>query len=155
MNDDVIVGGSGNDELRGLDGRDVLSGNAGADYLFGNAGDDQINGGMGNDRLEGGTGSDLFVFADASIDTITDFAAASDRILLDRSLFASLDAGTLAIGAFVRGGSALQADDRILYNPDTGALLYDADGSGVGIATQFAIVSVPSGILAANDFLII
>lgn len=152
---DVIAGGNGNDELRGLDGDDTLSGNAGADYLFGGAGNDQINGGAGNDRLEGGAGADTFVFADTGIDTITDFAAGADRILIDRAVFTALAAGPLAAGAFVRGSIATDADDRVLYNPDTGTLLYDPDGNGAQSAIQFAVVSVPSGILSASDFLVI
>lgn len=151
---DVIAGGANNDELRGLDGDDTLSGLAGMDYLFGGIGNDQINGGAGNDQLEGSAGADLFVFADAGVDTITDFAAGTDRMLLDRSLFTGLTAGALESGAFVRGSAAMEADDRILYNPDTGALFYDPDGNGAATAVQFAVVSVPSGILSASDFFI-
>jgi serralysin len=43
-------------------------------------------------------------------------------------------------------------NDRIVYNSATGALFFDADGSGAGIATQFAIHSANLG-LTAGDFL--
>jgi Ca2+-binding RTX toxin-like protein len=152
---DVIAGSSGNDELYGLDGDDTLSGNGGADYIFGGDGNDQINGGVGDDRLSGGAGADLFVFADAGVDTVVDFAAGSDRIFLDRAVFTGLGAGALAGDLFARGDTAIDADDRILYNPDTGVLLYDADGSGATDAILFGIISVPSGVLGASDFFVI
>ncbi|MDB4972314.1 MAG: Alkaline phosphatase [Myxococcaceae bacterium] len=49
---DLLVGGSGNDEL---------SGDANANTLTGGAGNDKLSGGNGSDVLEGGTGDDIFV----------------------------------------------------------------------------------------------
>lgn len=152
--DDVVsaasVTSAGNYVVLSLgDGDDVLRGGAGRDYL---------NGGAGADRLTGGAGTDFFVFAaplQAGVfDTITDFSAAQDTIQLDDAVFAGLSAGALPAAAFAMGASALQADDRIVYDPATGALLFDADGSGAGAAMQFAQLS--SGLtLTAADFVVI
>ena len=49
-NQDVIVGGQGND---------TMSGNGGDDILWGAEGDDQLNGGAGYDDLRGGNGADV------------------------------------------------------------------------------------------------
>jgi len=78
---DIVMGGAGNDEIRGdtefvpthmfqiigstfppqqpfAGGADVLYGNAGNDILFGESGDDRLYGGEGSDRLTGGEGKD-------------------------------------------------------------------------------------------------
>ncbi len=49
--DNILTGGSGNDQL---------SGGLGDDTLIGNAGDDTLNGGTGNDFMQGGAGNDLY-----------------------------------------------------------------------------------------------
>ncbi|WP_256329425.1 hypothetical protein [Nitrosomonas sp. Nm33] len=36
----------------------------------------------------------------------------------------------------------MDANDFVIYNNTTGALLYDADGSGAGIAVQIATIGV-------------
>jgi Ca2+-binding RTX toxin-like protein len=46
--------------------------------------------------------------------------------------------GSLEASAFALGILATDADDRILYDPATGALRYDADGNGGFAATEFA-----------------
>ena len=67
--------------------------------------------------------------------------------------FASL--GVLADGALNTGTSASEADDRIIFDLTTGALLYDVDGLGGTSAVQFAtLTGAPSGI-NNTDFLII
>ncbi len=70
----------------------LVQGTAGNDRLTGTAGDDLIRGGNGDDRLTGGAGADTFVFgADArdgnrDRDTITDFNAAEDSIVLEEGV---------------------------------------------------------------------
>ena len=54
-------------------------------------------------------------------------------------MFAALTAtGTLPAAAFTLGTAAHDANDRIIYNQVTGALIYDANGSAAGGAAQFA-----------------
>ncbi len=135
-----------------------LTGNSIANGIFGNAGANTIDGKGGGDYLAGGGGADSFAFTTTlgagNVDTIADFLSGTDRIALDDAVFAGLGLGALDPGAFVVGSAAADADDRIVYDQATGALLFDADGSGLGAAVQFASVG-PGTILAASDFTVI
>ncbi len=55
---DLLRGGSGNDTIEGGDGPDSLYGDQGDDRLEGGAGDDVLRGGRGDDTLNGGDGED-------------------------------------------------------------------------------------------------
>ncbi|WP_296166350.1 calcium-binding protein [uncultured Brevundimonas sp.] len=133
-----------------------LYGNAFANELAGNAGINRLDGGAGADTLTGFGGADLFTFTTAlgngNVDWITDFVHGVDRIGLDSAIFQGL--GAVTATNFVRGAVALDADDRILFDAATGAVLFDADGSGAGAAVQFATVSGASG-LNWDDFVIL
>jgi Ca2+-binding RTX toxin-like protein len=73
------------------------------------------------------------------VDRVRDFVVADDTIFLDADIFTRAgSAGTLEAEAFVVGARALEADDRVIYNPGTGALSYDPDGSGATGAVRFA-----------------
>ena len=63
VNNDVITGTNGANNLSGLAGNDYLKGLGGADTLNGNDGSDVLDGGLGNDKLNGGTGFDVASFA--------------------------------------------------------------------------------------------
>jgi Ca2+-binding RTX toxin-like protein len=139
----------------------ILIGNSGVNTLTGNAGNDTLNGGLGNDILSGGAGNDIFVFdsvlnATTNKDTISDFVSGQDQIRLDRDIFTSLtNEGTLSTQYFLANatGVAGDADDYLLYNTTSGALFYDADGNGQGVAVQFATLTTKPAI-TANDFMI-
>ncbi len=79
---------------------------------------------------------------------------ADDEIQIDNAVFAGLAAGALAAGAFNTGAAASQADDRIIYNAATGALLFDADGNGAGAAVHFAALSAGLA-MTASEFVVI
>lgn len=139
-----------------------ITGNAGANRLLGGAGDDILAGALGNDTLTGGAGRDVFLFNSApgaaNVDSITDFAVVDDTIQLARSVFSAFSAtGALSAAAFKAGAGltgGTDATDRIVYDSSSGALYYDADGSGASAAVQFATLT--SGLaLAAADFLIV
>ena len=98
----------------------------------------------GMDTLRGGSGSDLL-----------DGGLAADFLAGD--IFDGIGAlGALAFGAFRSGpaGAAQDADDRILYDSDSGFLSYDADGSGQTAAIRFARLGTDLG-LSAEDFYVV
>jgi Ca2+-binding RTX toxin-like protein len=135
-----------------------LTGNNMNNVLYGNNNTNVLDGGIGSDVLVGRLGEDTFAFSTAlgsgNVDTIDDFAAADDTIRLEDAVFVGLTAGVLAAGAFNTGAAATQADDRIIYNQVTGALLFDIDGSGASAAVQFAtLFGAPT--VAASDFLVV
>ena len=78
-----------------------------------------------------------------------------DTIRIDNAVFTALTTtGTLAATAFRTGAAAGDANDRIIYNDTSGALLYDADGTGPTAAIQFAKVTV--GLVLTNaDFVVV
>jgi len=129
-------GGEGNDTFDGRDTKTplVIYGDAGKDILIGGKNNDIIKGGEGNDRLTGGAGADKFVYDNPfqGIDTITDFVAGKDTIVVSAAGFrGGLVANTvLAASQFTLGSSAGDAGDRFIYNNTTGELYWDVDGTG-------------------------
>jgi len=154
------AGGTGlplDDALYGLNGSDIIFGGAGNDTLFGQGGDD---------TLTGGAGADVFVFSanlstkgNSNLDTIADFVSGTDQIHLENGgPFGALAEGALSAAAFdvVGSGPAATADTRIIYDATTGALSYDADGTGAGAAVVFAILGTAiHPAITAADFLVI
>lgn len=148
---DQILGGSGNDGVYGGHGDDRLSGGVGHDRVNGGLGHDWIYGGSGNDMLYGGSGLDRFMF-DTKLNTITntdkilDFKASDDSIFLDDAIFGTLGRGSvkgakLEADMFVIDTQAQDAEDRIIYDRDTGSLYYDRDGTGSAGQVKFATLT--------------
>jgi Ca2+-binding RTX toxin-like protein len=107
--------------------------------------------------LAGGTGSDVFVFdalGPANHDSITDFNALDDVFLLDSSAFVGLSAGPLFAESFVVAQQSMDDNDHIVYDAETGDLLFDVDGAGGAAAVKFASVE-PGTLLTADDFLVL
>lgn len=147
--------------LTGNDGANALLGLEGKDTLIGGAGNDRLSGGAQGDRLTGGIGADSFVFdllgPSADRDTITDFASGTDRIEFDQSVFTAFAvdaAGQIAASAFHVGTAAATVDHHLIYNPATGALLYDADGKGGAAQIQIAILTGLPAVSAGDIWLI-
>lgn len=135
-----------------------LAGNQLGQSVYGNAGNNELDGRGGADYLVGGGGSDLFMFTTplgiGNIDFIGDMASGIDRIGIDNAVFAGLDGGALPAAAFRAGSSAQDAGDRIIYDPNTGALWFDPDGTGPSAMLQFAtLLGAPS--ISASDFVVI
>jgi Ca2+-binding RTX toxin-like protein len=165
---DVINGQGGNDKIDGKSGNDLLRGGAGNDTLIGGAGNDTLVGGAGNDSLVGGAGADRFlyntnaVFASSAIgqDTITHFNRfQGDKIILDKTTFSAIasTAGTGFSNAndFKITSSAGTSTAKIVYDPTTGQLFYNQNGSAAGFGSGglFATLSgAPT--LSASDFVI-
>ena len=139
----------------------IAPGVSGADKLVGGNGADLLDGGLMADTLTGGADEDSFRFSTdlgaGNIDRIADFNVDEDLILLDLRIFTELgDDGALTFGSFHKSsaGTAQDAGDRILYDTDSGALSYDADGSGSMAAIQFAQLGKNLA-LSADDFYVI
>ncbi len=161
IGDDFLLGGDGADTLAGGMDNDDLSGGDGNDSLSAGQGNDTLAGGLGMDTLSGRKGEDAYLFntalGDDNIDTIVDFVSGTDKIHLDKDIFAALgDDGVLNESFFVANadGTAVDATDYILYNTTTGALSYDADGNGSGAAIQFATIEEKSEV-KATDLLVV
>lgn len=71
--DDTLVGGVGNDTIRGAGGDDIITGFEGDDSLKGNLGNDTIFGSDGCDILKGGWGSDYLVGGNSNDEIFGDF----------------------------------------------------------------------------------
>ncbi|MBL8486051.1 MAG: calcium-binding protein [Rhodocyclaceae bacterium] len=153
------TGNAGDNTLVGNTGANVLQGAAGSDSLSGGSGNDSLYGGAGNDTLSGGNGTDGFVFNTAlgssNVDDVLDFTPGTDGIGLENAIFTTLAVGALPAAAFYAGSAAHDSSDRIIFNAGTGALYYDADGSGfLHLQVQFA--TLDRGLtLAADDFLVV
>jgi hypothetical protein len=145
----TITGTSEADGLRGTPGNDLIDGQGGDDVIWAKNGSDVVSGGAGQDN---------FVFdtkpGSSNVDTILDFNPDDDIIRLNDSMFTALHEGKLAADNFVIGDEAKDSDDYIIYNDQTGALFYDADGSGSAAATQFAVIDNLAKI-AASHFMVI
>jgi Ca2+-binding RTX toxin-like protein len=137
-----------------------LTGNANGNVVRGNYGNNRLNGGDGRDELTGLGGQDEYLFntplnAATNVDEITDFNVTDDTILLDQGIFSSsLGLGNISAGEFVIGTAAQDANDRIIYDSNTGALFYDNDGVGGNAQVQFA--ELGRGLALTNlDFLVV
>jgi beta-glucanase (GH16 family) len=145
--------GTGNaDELHGTGQADSISGGAGDDTLISYAGLDIYTGGAGNDRF--------WLYNEPTLGnvvTITDMNEdGDDAVHLHSDIHVNIGPrGALAPGAFVIGPRASDADDRLIYNQETGALFFDSDGNGnqAGVA-QLAQFD-PGRVLTASDFFIL
>ena len=107
--------------------------------------------------LTGDAGRDNFMFdaaLNSGVDHITDFLPIDDTIRLDNAVFTALTTRKFSWGAFYSGPEAHDPTDRIIYDPETGALWYNSDGTGPAAPVQFA--ELGSGLaVTARDFYIV
>ncbi len=121
-------------------------GNTLANTIVGNGGDNLLRGSGGNDTLTGGAGADVFRFSSAlngssNVDAITDFNPAADSLQLENAVFTKLATTGVLSASFFRAnssGTAVDSNDFLVYETDTGRLSYDADGSGAGAPVLIA-----------------
>jgi serralysin len=147
----MITGNDGDNRLEGRGGDDLLFGGFGNDTLVGGPGDDGLDGGAGNDYLRGGPGDDRFIFnaplGPENVDRIADFEDGADRLVLVSDWFPEAGSEVTAENFIANdGGTATSTAHRIIYNTGSGALYYDADGSGAGAPVLFAVLE--------NDYLL-
>lgn len=153
-----------NNRITGNQANNNLLGGNGNDTLIGNRGNDTLDGGLGKDSLTGGGSADAFLFssANAGIDIITDFnQAEGDKIKVSQGGFggglksdSAIDTifnleYSLSSAQFNTGAAATRASDRFIYNPATGGLFFDIDGTGTQKQIQFA--TLPTGLSLSNS----
>ncbi|NEQ38689.1 MAG: bifunctional metallophosphatase/5'-nucleotidase [Okeania sp. SIO3I5] len=170
---DTLIGGLDNDSLYGRGGDDLLQGRPGNDRLFGGAGDDTLQGGQGrdrfnsgpgNDEMSGGASIDRFIFNtnqaysqdDLGQDTITDFDAERDIILLDRTTFTAIADGDSFDDVFATvtsDAAAATNDAAIVYNTNNGNLFYNQNGNNPGLGSGGLFVTLENApTLDADNF---
>ncbi|MEQ1670002.1 MAG: calcium-binding protein, partial [Hyphomicrobium sp.] len=139
--------------IRGNNGINTILGGGGGDSLYGFGDNDRLEGQAGGDHLTGGIGVDRFVFRESlglasGIDRIYDFTS-TDQIVIDA---VSISAQTLlTANQFVLGTTALDANDRVIYDETTGIVRFDADGTGVKAALLFAVLNTKP-VISFADF---
>ncbi|QMT39930.1 right-handed parallel beta-helix repeat-containing protein [Neisseria shayeganii] len=103
----------------------------------------------------GTDGQDTFVVDGDGVKTIVGFNVShGDLLQLESDAFSALEKGTLAESAFTIGHEATSAEQRVIYNAQTGELAYDPDGNGAAAATSIARLD-PNLELEAQHILII
>ncbi len=137
---------------------EVGGGTEGSDIILGGNGNDVIFAGNGNDRIKGDSGDDTFVFSKCFAKTaVMDFTI-NDSIVLDDAYFKSLSGGITADNVRIVSGAAnakaLDSDDYLIYDRQTGKLQYDADGSGAGQAEVVATIIGSINNISYVDFLV-
>jgi len=149
-----LVGSGHDDDLIGDNASNVISGGAGHDLLAG---------GDGADTLTGGSGNDTFLFntapANDVVDTITDFSGSGiDQIALSSSVFSAFGGVGALSGTDVQQSASVTdssgtGSTLIKFDTTTGALYYDADGSGTGGAglLQIAVLTGVSSLTLTGD----
>jgi Ca2+-binding RTX toxin-like protein len=159
--------GAGNDIFNGASGlhsdewgrkAGAIFGGDGADVIIGGAKDEVISGGTGKDYLVGNGGQDTFWFdvapTAANSDEIAGFNVNEDRFWLSADVL-GLSKGALSTDQFCIGTKAQDANDRIVYDVQSGTLLLDQDGTGsLYKAVMFAKVD-PGTALKAGHFFIV
>ncbi|MEH2219082.1 MAG: calcium-binding protein, partial [Nostoc sp.] len=168
LNNNISGFYNSNDVINGQGGNDTINGSGGDDLLRGGTGNDLLIGGQGNDTLVGGMGADSFLYdinaafnsAAVGIDTIADFNhSQGDKIILDKTTFNAINS---VVGTGFSNASDFQitslgavSNAVIVYDPMTGQLLYNQNGSAAGFGTggQFAkLTGAPT--LTASDFIV-
>ncbi|MDJ0632548.1 MAG: calcium-binding protein [Xenococcaceae cyanobacterium MO_188.B29] len=139
-----IIGGSGNDALRGRRQDDELIGGEGNELLFGRGGDDTLTGGAGGDR---------FRFNNRGVDVVTDFNANEGDVFQIRTSDYSDANPEITIDTLANIINS--SSDDFAYATDTNQLLYDDNNNWGDGSTVIAIVtnlgSTPT--LANFDFI--
>ena len=166
-----VFGSFGNDRLIGGSHADRLEGGFGNDRLIGAGGNDKLDGGAGLDTLTGGAGADQFIFGfqrsvilefsptpvdlTVNVTRITDFKPNVDTIALSDEINGLGPHGVLSAARFHVGATAADPSDRIIYDPASGALIYDPNGSELSSCTLIFAILPRHLDLHHTDFLVI
>ena len=149
-----VSGAAGNDTLIAIEN---LIGSAFDDTLTGDGFANTLAGGIGNDLLTGGDGADVFKFLTTGegVDSLTDFTSGSDRIAVVSPNFGGLPVGVLDASRLLTAGTPLTTGDAVfIYDTNSGALAFDADGNGAGATVQIATFTSPTTLLASDIYVV-
>ncbi len=140
-----LTGAGGNDSLFGADGDDILNGGAGIDRLRGELGSDRLLGGSGDDSLTGGDGNDT-IFGSTGVDTIN--GGADDDMLFGG------DGNDTLLGATgldtINGGAG---NDTITGGDDADTAIYGDVMASFTVTTLNGITTVVESVTQATDTL--
>jgi len=127
---DILVGRTVVDFLKGLDGNDYLVAGGGNDVLYGDGGNDTLIGETGNDTLRGSTGADTYVFsAGDGDDKIIEFDGVVDIASADTMVFKDIfDINDLTLSRVAESGSTWNGS----------LLIQTAGGDSVQVVNHFA-----------------
>jgi Ca2+-binding RTX toxin-like protein len=143
----ATVGGVAEDTIVNIEN---ITGGSAADTLTGDGLANTLAGNGGNDTLTGGDGNDTFLFSIApnsstNRDTITDFISATDKLSFSRAVYSGFGSQTaLTSGQFASGANltaASNANQRFIYDTNSGILRFDSDGSGATASIEVAVLS--------------
>jgi len=161
--DDVIRGDNNvGGQIYGFEGNDILDGRGGNDVFYGGTGADILTGGAGAEDFFYLSHNDHFnqygtLEANEGGDTITDFASGVDHITVSRYWFGFGNIGgpaaalTAQYADFISSGTAASSiRPTFFWNAATGALLFDADGTGGTAAVNIATLT-NGATLTLND----
>ncbi len=134
---DNIYGGAGNDVLVGRENEDRLRGDAGNDDLYGGDGNDYLAGGADADRLYGGNGYDTYVIDlrdGVSTDQIVDSGGGGQIIIIGH------DGKVLNTKVFTREGTQnawVDPDGTVTISHNSPWRLTLSDGSVIELGEDF------------------
>ena len=128
----------------------IFAGGTGNDILVGGPGDDVLEGGGGSDTLTGGGGSDTFIFGPQSLasgeastpayDTITDYNAASDEIVVSG-----------IVGPAAANGDPASSLVRIVEDPSGGFASLQVNPNGPADPNSWTTIAHLNGLSVGDD----
>jgi Ca2+-binding RTX toxin-like protein len=141
--------------MSGPDAINNVVGTEGDNYILNSPGNDTVNGKGGNDTVTLREGEDTYVYdRPQGLTTFLDYDTAEDTIAVSAEGFGGgLQPGQLSPDAFATGDDLTQ-NTRFVYDQGSGALSFDADGSGSGQAIQIGQFW-PINDLTSSDIVVI
>ncbi|MEI1376162.1 hypothetical protein PQG02_24290 [Nostoc sp. UHCC 0926] len=168
LNNNIVGFDNSNDVINGQGGNDIINGLSGNDLLRGGSGNDTLIGGAGNDILVGGAGADRFLYntnaafnaSGIGLDTISDFnSSQGDKIVLDKTTFNAITSvagtGFSKKSDFQITNSAGTSTAKVVYDPVSGQLFYNQNGSATGFGSGGLFATLTGApTLTASDFVL-
>lgn len=149
----TVIGGDGNNIIVANNLGDRILTGLGNDTIVGGGGADVLDGGLGTNTLSGGAGTDKFVLHAGGFDTITDFQAAIDKLVLSKAEFGG-NLATKGVNStdFVYGTTSTHvAGGGLVFDAASATLWWDQTGN----SPLVAIAKLNAGLkLVASDILV-